>query len=400
MPHIERANGSGFIVGADGYIVTNKHVVEDAYSITVILADGQALQAAIAYESPVIDVAFLKVEAGRPLLAATLARGDALRLGQQVVAIGNPEGLGISASAGIVSALDRDLKSSPYDHYVQTDAAINPGNSGGPLFDLAGEVVGMNSLSWAAGEDGGSNGLGFAIPSSSISFLIDRLKTGSDIRCGTLGLKGQKLTATMRDALRFPGYNGVIIATVDQNSMAERVGLKPGDVIESLDGEKLYDVSLLNRLSCFALGRSVSLQVWRAGKTFPLQVVIADAEDVTGATTARPAARPRFASARDLGMTVALVDDRTRRRFRLGKNVTGFVITGVRKPSEADQISLGAGDVIKSLQMVPLTGGTPFDEVLARLAREDRNYVMAMIGTKGGDRWVTLPVHLEGAQAK
>ena len=172
-PRIERAQGSGFVVSPDGFIATNKHVVHGAYRVTVVLADGQEVRATVAYESPVIDVAFLKVEAGHPLPAATLVRDDSLKLGQRVVAIGNPEGLGISASAGIVSALDRNLKTSPYDRYIQTDAAINPGNSGGPLFGLDGAVVGMNSLSWVDGEGAGSAGLGFAIPSSSIALLVD-----------------------------------------------------------------------------------------------------------------------------------------------------------------------------------------------------------------------------------
>ena len=400
-PKIERAEGSGFIVSGDGFIATNKHVVDGAYDITVILSDGEALQATVVYESPVIDVAFIRVHADHPLPAAVLARGDALKLGQRVVAIGNPQGLGISVSAGIVSALDRNLKQSPYDRYIQTDAAINPGNSGGPLFDLSGEVVGMDSISWVAGENAGSDGLGFAIPGSSIAFLIDQLRQDGHIRCGTLGVKGQKLTATMRNALSFPGNNGVIIAAIDKNSVADQAGLRLGDVIQSFNGDKLYDITALNHAACFALGQSVSMEVWRDGKSLPMQLVMTKVEDVTGGKASHPmVAPPRFASASDLGMTLAPIDDQTRQRYKLGADVAGFVVTAVSPSSEADAVGLSPGDVIKSLQMTPLSKSSSFDEAFARYGTTGRRYVLALVGMKSGDRWVTLPVRLESMQAR
>ena len=397
---IERAEGSGFIVSPDGFIVTNKHVVHGAYNITVALADEQVAQAGIVYESPVIDIALLKVETGHPLLAATLAPADALELGQRVVAIGNPEGLGISASAGIVSALDRNLKTSPYDRYIQTDAAINPGNSGGPLFDLDGQVVGMNSISWTAREGAGSDGLGFAIPVTSIAFLVDQLKKDGHIRCGTLGLKGQKLTAAMKDALGFPGRHGVLVATVEQGSAAAQAGLQVGDVIEGFDGQKLSDITVLNHAACFALKRPVSMEAWRNGQSIPVHVVMNQVEDIQSATDKRAQSPPRFAGASDLGMTLAPVDDRIRRRYALKPDVTGFVVTAVSKSSEAEAAGLGLGDVIKRLQKIPLSVGTSFDNVFATEGQSGQHYLIALVETKGGDRWVTLPVRFRSTQAR
>ncbi len=401
-PKIQRAEGSGFVVSSDGFIATNKHVVDGAYDVTVILSDGRALQATVIYESPVIDVAFIKVKADRPLTAAVVASDNALILGQRVVAIGNPQGLGISASAGIISALDRNLKQSPYDRYVQTDAAINPGNSGGPLFNLSGEVVGMNSISWTAGEGAGSDGLGFAIPGSSITFLIDQLKRDGHIRCGTLGLKGQKLTATMRDALSYPGHNGVIIATIDRSSVAAQAGLRLGDIIESFNGEKLFDITMLNHAACFALGRSITMEVWRNGQSLPMQVVMTKVEEeVSNITKGRAMeAPPRFASAGDLGMTLRPVDDQTRQQYKLGTDVSGLVVTTVLASSEAEVVGLSPGDIIKSLQMTPLSASSSFDDVFARFGPAGHRYLIALVNTKGDDRWVTLPIRLESMQAR
>ena len=309
-PKIERAEGSGFIVSADGFIATNKHVVSGAYEVAVVLHDGTTIEARIVWESAVVDVAFLKIEAGHPLQAATLAPDGSLSLGQRVVAIGNPMGLGISASAGIVSALGRNLDQSPYDDFIQTDAAINPGNSGGPLFDLAGQVVGMNSILWTAGSNQGSQGLGFAIPGADITFLIDQIRRDGRIACGVLGVHAQKLTPAIAAGMDVPGFGGVIVATIDRDSAAE------------------------------------------------------------------------------LGLTFGVPDGSA-------SDAEGAVVSSGADSSEAQVAGLSRGDVILSLQMIPLTKERSFDEVFARCGREGRRRVLAMVRETGGDRWIILPVRID-----
>lgn len=399
-PKIQRAEGSGFIATADGFIATNKHVVHGAYAVTVSLHDGRTTAAKIVWESMVVDVAFLKIEPdpAHPLQPAKLARDNMLQIGRRVVAIGNPLGLGISASAGIVSAIDRNLSQTPYDSYVQTDAAINSGNSGGPLFDLDGEVVGMNSILWTVGMDQGSQGLGFAIPGPDISFLIEKLMRDGRIECGTLGLHGQKMTPGMADALGFKGHYGVIVATIEKDSAAEEAGLRLGDIIESFDGKVLDDITTLNRATCMALGHPASMKVWRDGHDMSLEARVKEADDAKlGSTGEGKLDAPRFANARDLGMGLAPVDAATRRRYKLGKDTQGFVVTSIADSSEAAIAGLSVGDVLTSLQMRPLSGSKSFDAMFADYGRMGHGHVIILVKASGGERWVTLPVRLEGA---
>lgn len=394
---IQRAEGSGFIVSSDGFIATNKHVVHGAYDVAVALHDGRTIDARIVWESTVVDVAFLKIDTDRPLQAATLSREDKLELGRPVIAVGNPLGLGISASSGIVSAVDRDLKQSPYDNYVQTDAAINFGNSGGPLFDLDGLVVGMNSILWTVGKDQGSQGLGFAIPGADISFLIDQLRAKGRIECGTLGVRGQRLTPAMGEAMDYPGVKGVIVATIEPDSPGAEAGLRLGDILESFDGKKLDDATTFNRATCLALGHTARIAVWRDGRPLSLAARVKEAEDGK-VELARMASilAPRLASAHDLGLSLAPLDKLTRRMYRIGDDVHGFVVLSVADSSEANNAGLVAGDVITSLQMTPLTGDEPFDVLFSDQGRNGRRHVILLVQAKGGERWITFPVRLTG----
>lgn len=396
-PKIQRAEGSGFIVRADGFIATNKHVVHGAYDVSVSFHDGRTATAKVVWESTVVDVAFLKVETDRPLQVATFAQDNRLQIGRRVVAIGNPLGLGISASAGIVSAVDRNLSQTPYDSYVQTDAAINSGNSGGPLFDLDGQVVGMNSILWTIGKDQGSQGLGFAIPGPDISFLIEQLKTKGRIECGTLGLHGQKMTPGMADALGYTRPYGIIVATIDHGSAAAQAGVKPGDVIETFDKRVLDDVPALNRATCMAIGHPAVMEVWRDGHDLTLEARVIEADDAElGMTREGKLEPPRFANARDLGMGLAPVDEATRRRYELAADAHGFVVTSVAGSSEAEIAGLSPGDVLTSLQMMPLSGTKSFDTMFADNGRKGHRHVIVLVQASGGERWISFPVRLEG----
>ncbi len=361
----------------------------------VALHDGMMKQAWIVWESSDADVAFIKVQVDDSLSVVALAHHDPL-LGQRVLAVGNPVGLGISVSSGIVSALNRDLKQSPYDRFIQTDAAINDGNSGGPLFDIQGEVVGMNSLSWTASQESGSEGLGFAIPATQLDFLIDQLKHNGRIECGKLGVRGQRLTPAMADALRFSGTYGVIVAAIDAGSVAARVGLKLGDIITIYDGKILYDVTTLNRATCLALDRSIAMKVWRDAEILTIEAhMTAMQEDWSMLGSPVKVAAPRFANANDLGMKLVLVDDQIRSQYRLASNINGYMVVSVANSSEAEAASLSRGDVITSLQVTSLSADMSFDHVLAQNGQSGRRTLIAMVDTDGGERWVTLPVYFE-----
>ena len=397
-PKIERAEGSGFIVSTDGFIATNKHVVHGAYSVSVSLSSGQELKARIVWESALIDVAFLKVEANAPLQAATLASEDALPIGRRVVAVGNPLGLGISASAGIVSAVNRNLDQTPYDSYVQTDAAVNDGNSGGPLFDLSGIVVGMNSIHWTIGKDQGSQGLGFAIPASDIAFLIEQLKTTGRIRCGTIGVQGQSLTQSMAEAVNHQGSAGIIVAAIEPGSIGDRAGLTVGDIIQSFDGKDLREVSTFNRAVCQGLGHDVDMVVWRRSLFLNVRLNVRDARnDMIDLSELAARMAPRFASTHDLGLTLASIDDKTRTAYHLSPEAKGFVVADVAVDSEAYQSDLARGDVIERLQWEPLTGRENFDRMLVEQANRGRRHVICLVKARSGDRWITLPVRLNGS---
>jgi serine protease Do len=397
-PKIQRAEGSGFIVSADGFIATNKHVVHGAYDVTVSLHDGRDLKAKIVWESTTVDVAFIKIEADRPLQAAILSRDPHVPLGRRVVAVGNPLGLGISASSGIVSAIDRNLRQSPYDSFIQTDAAINSGNSGGPLFDLDGNVVGMNSILWTVASGQGSQGLGFAIPAADISFLIEQLRGGGHIGCGTIGLQGQQLTPAMGEALGYPNPFGVIVAGMDAGSPAARAGLRLGDIVVNLDGKPLPDVTTLYRATCLALGHTTKIVVWRDGKTLTAEATPDLAPDgKLGADDDAARMAPRFANARDLGLKLEPVDAATRRTFKLPASAHGFVVAEVADTSEAENAGLVRGDVIVSLQMRPLSGTETFDQAFAEQGEHGHRHVILLVKATGGDRWITFPVRLTGA---
>ncbi len=388
--------GSGFVIDPSGSIVTNRHVVEGAYDLTVTFSDGRTVPAQLVWTSMAVDVAFLKVSVDKPLPVATLAADQSVRIGQRVIAIGNPLGLGTSVSAGIVSAVDRDIKESPYDAFIQTDAAINHGNSGGPLFNEAGEVVGINSALYTSTSNGGSQGLGFAIPGRDVIFLIDEFKRYGRVRAGWLGLNAQKLTSDMAEALRFPGFFGAIVATVAPNSPAAAAGLRSGDIVQTFGDEPIEDATTLNRATALSLGKHVQLGLWRDGKPLTVSVTIAEDPQSHGAA-AQPymdASGPRFASTGDMGLLLAPLTGELRQRFKLQAGVRGLVVTAVAEDSVAQEVGLRAGDVIVTAQMQPATDVDDLDRLILTQASSGRHAMIVLVQASGGERWVALPLRL------
>jgi serine protease Do len=266
---VRQSLGSGFIISADGYILTNNHVVDKARDIRVALDDGRVLEAKLVGRSPEIDVALIKINASS-LPAATLGDSDAIEVGDWVMAIGNPFGLSHTVTKGIVSAKGRVIGAGPYDNLIQTDAAINPGNSGGPLFNLQGEVVGINTMILAAGQN-----LGFAVPVNMVKEILDSLKERGRPRLGWLGVDAQNVTPDIAAALGMPEPIGAIIKGVVKGSPAEKAGLRRGDVVVEMDGKKVLDPAELPRMIAFGhIGRTVAFTVLRQSKSIEIKVVI------------------------------------------------------------------------------------------------------------------------------
>lgn len=267
---VRQSLGSGFIISADGYILTNNHVVDRAQDIKVALADGRILEATLVGKAPEIDIALIKVKA-KALPFVRMGNSDKLEVGDWVLAIGNPFGLSHTVTAGIVSAKGRVIGIGPFDDLIQTDAAINPGNSGGPLFNIAGEVVGINTVIIAKGQN-----LGFAVPSSMVQELLPSIKKKGRPDMGYLGVKAQALNDELAAALGLPEPIGALITAVVKGSPAAKAGLRRGDVIMELDGKKVLDPSELPRMVAFGkIGKAVTLKILRQSKSLEIKAVIA-----------------------------------------------------------------------------------------------------------------------------
>lgn len=266
---VRQSLGSGFIISDDGYILTNNHVVDKATDIKVALADGRSFEAKLVGKAPEIDIALIKVNAtGLPAVA--LGDSEVLDVGDWVVAIGNPFGLSHTVTAGIVSAKGRVIGIGPYDNLIQTDAAINPGNSGGPLFNIRGEVVGINTVIIASGQN-----LGFAIPISMVKELLPSIREKGRPDMGWLGVSAQAITPQLAEAFGLSEPIGAVVTTVDKGSPAHKAGLQRGDVITELDGKKILEPSELPRMIAFGhIGKTVTLKVFRDGRPLDIKVVI------------------------------------------------------------------------------------------------------------------------------
>jgi len=279
-PRRQNSLGSGFIIDPSGIVVTNNHVIADGDEITVILNDGTRLKAELIGTDKKVDLALLRVKSDKPLKAVKFGDSDKLRLGEWVVAIGNPFSLGGSVTAGIVSARNRDINSGPYDNYIQTDAAINRGNSGGPLFNLDGEVIGINTAIISPGSGGGSVGIGFAVPSKAAVAVIDQLKQFGETRRGWLGVRIQQVTDEVAESLGIKPPRGALVAGVDEKGPDKPAGIEAGDVIIKFDGKDIKDIRDLPRVVADTpVGKDVAVLINRKGKEETKTVKLGRLED-------------------------------------------------------------------------------------------------------------------------
>jgi len=379
--------GSGFIIAPEGYVVTNHHVIQAASEITVTLGDGTRLEAELVGTDPKTDLAVLKVEFGEPLPYASFGKSDDTRVGDWVIAIGNPFGLGGSATTGIVSARGRDIRSGPFDDFLQIDAPINRGNSGGPLFDLNGRVIGINTAIFSP--NGGNVGIGFAIPSKLAESVIEELRTNGRVERGWLGVTIQPVDEAIAEALGFDGKGGALVASVVPGSPAERAGLQPGDVIIGFAGTEVTSPKALTRQAATVKpGTETEIEIWRDGEYKTLDVAMG--RSPSDPVAARADTREKKAR---LGFALAELTPAGRERFRIGDAVKGALIVQVDPGGPAAAKGLRPGDVIVGI------GQTPVDDVDAArraieavAARGDgRGNILLRVARGGDSTFVAVP---------
>ncbi len=344
--------GSGFIIDPSGFIVTNNHVIENGEQITVILSDDTSLPARVVGRDPQTDLALLKVNPAKPLPATRFGDSDKALIGDWVIAMGDPFGIGTTVTAGIVSARNRNINAGPYDDFIQTDAPINRGNSGGPLFDMEGNVIGVNSAIFSP--TGGSVGIGFSIPANLARDVIAQLRQYGEARRGWIGVRIQAVTQELAQAMNLPSRQGALISDVTANGPAAKGGLRNGDLVVSFDGKPVADNRALPRIVANTpIGKTVSVDVLRSGRKSTHRVAVARlAEDKPAdraGKPAPPAPRPQSRLGR-MGLTVGALDDAARNRFRIDPKAQGVVVTAVAPGSPAAGKNVRAGDVIVEVQ--------------------------------------------------
>ena len=385
--------GSGFIIDPSGYILTNRHVVIDSYSIIVALSDGTRLVAHVVGHPPATDLALLKVDAGHALPAIEFGDSDNVRVGDKVLAIGNPLGVGETVTAGIISARNRNIGESPYDNFIQTDASINPGNSGGPLFDLQGKVIGVNTALFG-GNKGGSVGLGLAIPSDDALFAARELRQYDEVKPGWIGANLQQITPALAQAFALPGTAGALVGSVDASGPAAQAGLQPGDAILTFDGQAPADVrALMRMIAKFPLDHSATLTVRHDGADRTVPVTIEEYPPaLMVANFPFQLSNPPPMEAGDVGLRLAPLSETTRQRFRLPSGEVGIEVTAVPPRSAADLAGLRPGDVVLRVQDQPATTPDSVQQGVQQAQQEGRADVALQIVGPSGEHWVALPL--------
>jgi serine protease Do len=375
-----QGTGSGFVIRKDGLILTNNHVVENAREITVTLTDKQQYKARILGRDPKTDLAVLKIDPKDALPVAVLGDSDALRVGDWVMAIGNPFGLSNTVTTGIVSAKGRAIGAGPYDDFIQTDASINPGNSGGPLFNLAGEVVGINTAIFS--QSGGNIGIGFAIPVNLVKNLVPELETKGTVTRGWLGVSIQPLTPELARSFGLEQERGALVADVTADSPAAKAGIERGDVVVGFNGKQIEDSAALPGLVAAApVGKAVPVEILRDGKTRTLNVVIARLNEPSEAN-ARQHERGEW------GLALQNVPPDQRRQMGLPAK-DGVLVTGVEPNSPAQQAGVQAGDVVLQVNRKPVSS---VEEVKAEIAKakEDKPLLMLLRRPDGTTSFAAL----------
>ncbi|WP_193368629.1 DegQ family serine endoprotease [Pelagibius marinus] len=383
-PRHATALGSGFIIDPAGYVVTNNHVVDHASEVTVRLTDESVYPAKVIGVDPQTDLALLKIDAGKPLPALSLGDSDEAEVGDWVMAVGNPFGLGGTVTAGIISARGRNIQAGPYDDFLQIDASINRGNSGGPLFDLDGNVIGVNTAIYSP--NGGSVGIGFAIPSNMVKTVVAQLREKGTVERGWLGVQIQNVSPDLAEALGLDKAAGAIVAEVTPDSPAEKAGLKSGDVILSFAGEAIDDTRELARVVAQHPAKSeAEMKIWRNG----------EAETLTVVTGRQPGAQRLAEGGGDeapdgsyhasaLDAQLAALTPSRRAKYGLDENLQGVLVLDIKEGSIFQQ-SLRSGDVIKQVDGTAVTEPQQVERKVEAAKATDRKAVLMLVNRNGQD---------------
>lgn len=386
--------GSGFIIDASGLIVTNNHVIGQADKIRVTLHDGTELDAKIVGRDKDVDLALLKVKADHRLKAVKFGDSSAARVGDWVIAIGNPYGLGGTVTAGIVSARGRNINAGPYDDFIQVDAPINRGNSGGPLFNMNGEVIGINTAIYSP--SGGSIGIGFSIPSSLAQKVVHDLRAYGEPRRGWLGVTIQSVTDEIAESLGLKEAKGALISNVVDGDPAAKAGIKPGDVIVKFNDQDVAGPRELQRIVADApIKKRVPVVVWRDGKTRKLYVTVGR-KAVNAVAASSKSGQPELSKGEDnptiLGMKLAVLDDATRQRLNLGDEVKGIVVLHVEADSNAADVGLQRGDVVTEVGGAKVTTPEELAKQVAKARSAKRKSVLLRINRGGTPLYIAVRI--------
>lgn len=386
--------GSGFIISSEGYIVTNNHVIADATDVSVTLSDNTKLEAKIVGHDLKTDLALLKVESKKPLPAAKMGDSDAARVGDWVIAIGNPFGLGGTVTAGIISARARNINAGPFDDFIQTDAAINRGNSGGPLFNLQGEVIGINSAIFSP--SGGNIGIGFAVPTSLAKNVIDQLKDHGHAIRGWLGVKIQMVTDEIAESMGMKKASGALVVEVTKDSPADKAGVKVGDVITKFDGKDINEMHQLPRIVAETdIGKKVAVELLRDNKPKTVSVTPAEMKEdepkVTENADNQKVEQPGMTTYAVQGMSLANITDALRTQFSIPATVQGLVIVELNRNGEAAKSGLMFGDVITQVNDSPTPTLDDFKSAMGEARKSGRKYALLRAWRENDSLFVTLP---------
>lgn len=393
-PRRVQSLGSGFVISPDGIVVTNNHVIEDADEVTVNFPDGLSLRAEVIGSDAQTDLAVLKIEHGAPLPFVVFGDSDAARVGDWVLAIGNPFGFAGSVSAGIISARDRDINAGRYDDFIQTDAAINRGNSGGPLFNMNGEVIGVNTA--IISPTGGSIGIGFAVPSNLARKVVEQLQEFGVTRRGWLGVRIQTVNDELAEALGLEKPMGALVAEVTPGGPAAEAGVEAGDVVLNFDGEDVTEMRELPRLVADTeVGKAVRITVFRQGKTQTLKVTIGllDEEGATATATGTAPAIEDEGEATELprvGLSLRPLSQTARVEYGIAEDVEGVLVAAVTDGGPAAEKGVGPGDVIVEVGQEAVRTPAEVEEQVSKAADAGRKSVLFLIHSDGDLRFVPL----------
>jgi serine protease Do len=392
-------DGSGFVIDPDGVIVTNRHVIAGAYEITAILPGQPPLAAKPLFVSDWLDVAILKVDAGGKLPAVKLGNSDTVRVGDPVLLLGNPLGVGHSLSTGVISAVNRDIGETMFDHFFQTDAALNHGNSGGPMFDMKGEVIAINTGLTSSPGNTGSIGIGYALPINDAKFIIDQYLRTGQVHAGGIGVRAQRLSRELAAAFGLPAPRGAIVTEVDPDGPAAGKVLN-GDILLRVNDQDAADTRAVARLVAVTPpGKTVQIHLLRGGAELDVPVTVRQITDnpksVMTTMGHAPAERMAFATPSNPGMTLAPVTEQMRAKLGLRPGQTGVVVTAVAPHGVAAEHRIGVDEVIEAVGMQKVSTPEDVKQALTAITAKDQRYAPLLVLGQQGPRWVPLELEAD-----